>query len=215
MGARRCIAIAIGACFIVGCGAPSKSKAPTIEAPVAARTLRFRRTSTGLIRATTTRETWTLELDDRGTILHGILERGAPSTVKTLGDVAWETMGEVSYTSPQRLDAPNVSGERRLEKVGGEDALAFTCAPANVRVRTAGATLIHGDACGGGDGPKPHWEPPTTLVVSVLHCDLPRTKDEVDTENVHAFDFAEGAGVEWVYENSDCSAQEGSLRAMK
>lgn len=213
MGARIWIAIATTASAIA-CGAPPTSHAPATTTNAPARTLRFRRTSTGLVRATTARETWTLELDDRGTILHGVLERGASSTVATLDDVAWETVGDVSYASRDRLDASTSAARHRLEKVGDVDALVLTCAPAKVRVRPASATLVHGDACGGGDGPKPHWEPATTSVATVLHCDLPANGD-TDAENVHSFDFAEGAGVEWVYENSDCSAQEGSLRAMK
>lgn len=213
MGARGWIAAcACATACTLGCGAPPTSHAPlTSTAAPAARTLRFRRTTTGLVRATSTRESWTLDLDNRGTILHGVLERGAPSSIATLRDVAWETVGDVSYASPQRLDAAN-GAVRRLEKVGGDDALVLACTPKKVRVRVAGVTLVHGDACGGA-GPKPHWEPATTVVVEVLHCDVP-SEGDVEVDDVRSFEFAQGAGVEWVFEDSDCSAQEGSLRAM-
>jgi hypothetical protein len=198
----------------LGCGGAAKTHAPATATPAPARTLRFRRTTTGMIRATTTRETWTLELDARGTILRGVLERGAPSTIASLDAVAWETMGEVSYTAPNRIDAAKANVQVRLEKVGGDDALVLLCTTESLRVRVAGASLVHGDACGG-DGPKPHWEPATTKTVEVLHCALPAAVTDDPESGARPFDFAEEPGVEWVYENSDCSAQEGSLRLMK
>jgi hypothetical protein len=213
---KRALVIAMAACGL-GCGAPSTTHAPASIAPTAARSLHFRRVSTGLVRSITTRETWTLDLDERGTILRGVLERGAPSTVATLDDVAWQTVGEVSYASPKRIDAAAAGVASKLEKVGGDEVLELTCAATKVRVRVAEAKLVHGDACNG-DAPRPHWEPTTSSTITVLHCEPPppTTGEADDADGAHrAFEFAQGPGVEWVYENSDCSAQEGALRAMK
>jgi hypothetical protein len=207
---RACLTFALVACG----GAETKTtNAPTAATPLAApeRHLRFRRTSTGMVQGTSTRQTCALDLDARGSILRCVREEGASSTVAKIDSLAWRGVDDVSYSSTERLDAS--SGAVSLERVGGAAELVLRCNEAKVRALSADATFVHGDACGNGDGPKPRWDPAATTSVAVLHCESGAKED--DGEHEGSYDFADGAGLEWIFENSDCSGQEGALRAMK
>lgn len=159
-----------------------------------------------MTRAKSFRSTWKLSLDAKGSSLNVATDEGTGgASVATMGTVKWASQEDAWYRGP-RLDA--TEDEVKLARQGGTGGIAFRCHAGAVKVLDAVAVLVHGNACGG--YPKPYWKPATKKSVPILHCEA-QSYGEDSTSSI-TLDFADEPGIEWVFEASDCSAQEGALR---
>lgn len=183
----------------------------------------FRRISAGFLPVTALRETWTLSRHGAERVLllsvdestQNLLLDGQERDESNWKNIAGATWSANDGPGPRALrleESHGVWGRTRGSARPMPNTLTMNCKAAKLPVLSGAAVLVHGDACGNG-GPRPYWKPKERTTVSIERCafdELPQ--DEHDQKWNGLPSFAREPGVEFVFENSDCTAQEGAYR---
>jgi hypothetical protein len=181
----------------------------------------FRRIETGLLPARSTRETWVLERTGTAQVLAIRVDQAGSGRLdgSEHSPQRWKLAAEGTYlaaaaagvarfrlASYMEVAADGVSRDTRLPA-----EIEMSCRPSTVGVLAAGSVLLHGDACGDSSSPAPRWRPARRSRIAVEECACESVGGDLVFESAV---FAEGTGLEWVFENSDCMAQEGAFRRL-
>ena len=193
---------------------PAVAEARSPEQAHPPRTMIFRHVIAGALPSPNRRVTWTLRFAHDATTLERLAEVAPDASGE--GHRVDQRFATVAFEPKSRdvfRGAPVVQPFERgsLRLAAPNEALELHCATARVAAREPTAWL---DATS-----RPaHWTG-TLRDVSVLRCkDATLTRGDAFEERrgdgADALDFADAPGVEWVFENSDMLAQDGTYRLL-
>lgn len=187
----------------------------------------FRSTLVGVLHSEGRRVTWVLHQGRENVRLEIICQKGkrVAKGIRLQG----EELDEANWLEPVTLTyaGKKVIGgyELAVESApagegtachGAPKALRLTCKTAKVVVRPAGTQLFPGERGAEDDVVAGVWRPAKTESIRTTRCRKPEDAIagpfEEDWPLVFAPQTEKAAGVEWAFENSDMTVQEGAYR---